>query len=261
MMMTLRKLSFIWGVSLIGALVVPSAQIQAQDPPGLTKPLTSPGRALGRYADALGSRTQSSGKERMSLTGTLNQAGKSKQATLLYELSGQFRLDAQGNSSIGFDGNQAWAKGKSISGDERDLLEALSASSPEGFFAAVSKGSAVRRLGERFRDDDGTTPNYQGPWFNIFQVGGPLLHQGEDELRTRFFYFDSETGYLRRVRYLTRRKGSPTTIEVRFDDWTNAGGDAIPQHITVSYDGSQELEFTATGASFSTRMNDQAFQQ
>ena len=225
------------------------------------KPLVVAARGIGRYAQALGMRVEAPGKERLTISGTLVEDRGASQVSLTYELSGAFRLDYQGGRTLGFDGDESWSRGRVLGANDRDLMEALSANSPEGFFSAIRSGSGMRRLGERFRADDGTTPNYAGPYFDVYQLGGPVPHQGDDELRTRFFYFDSETGLLRRVRYLTRRQGASKTIEVRFDDWLSASGDAIPQHITVFYDDSKEFEFTATGATFSTRADDGAFRQ
>ena len=59
---------------------------------------------------------------------------------------------------------------QSLSGDDQETIETLVFDSADNFFLGQMQGVATRMLGSRFRLDDGTTANYAGPFYDIYQI-------------------------------------------------------------------------------------------
>ncbi len=98
------------------------------------------------------------------------------------------RLEEQGSQPrvIGFDGSNGWVLCAVLSNADREVIETLLFDSADHFFLAQTQGFATRALGPRLRLDDGRTPNYTGPFYDIYQVGdrigiGPAVQAQEDQ--------------------------------------------------------------------------------
>jgi hypothetical protein len=124
--------------------------------------------------DALGNRLEQSGKERMALTGTARQSDRIPPSafTFTWELPGRAQLtirDEAGSRTLVFNSESVQGVGQT---DERDqmLLETLIYDSAERCFIAVQELPS-RLIGQRFRTDDGTTSDYSGPFYDVYQVG------------------------------------------------------------------------------------------
>ena len=135
------------------------------------------------------------------------------------------------------------------------LAESLLDDSVEQFFAAVDRGDAVRLLGRRYRTDDGSTLAYAGPWHDIYE----LHWRGRDgqaaSQRIKQFYFDSQTGYLARVRY----PSSAGAVETQLSDWRQVNGQALAGRIVRIVAGVTQWTFTADTLTLGADQNDGHF--
>jgi hypothetical protein len=135
---------------------------------------------------------------------------------------------------LSFDGERATGV---ISNSDEAALEVFTMDLPEGMFASLRSGAALQHLGNRFGPDLRLNPNYTGPRLDIFHVTArsPISH--DPELRTKFFYFDSATGYLQRTLY--------GDSETRFSDWGIIDGSAYPGRVDHYENGQLVFSFTA----------------
>ncbi len=224
------------------------------------RPARFPG-ALRRNVEVLGDRFYAPGKERLILTGTLTRDGENEQVQLLYEVPGRFRLAPQGGTgrTLVFDGSESWSSDGQLSAQDEDLLESFARDSADGFFADVRQGGALQFLGEGFRGDDGSTPNFKGPWYDIHQLVRPIRVRRDVVMRQKLYYFDSNTGLLLRVRYRQSGGGGQKVVETHFNDWQVVGGQQVPGKIAHLEGNSEVLSFQTGGAAVTPRVADEVF--
>jgi hypothetical protein len=211
----------------------------------------------------LGDRLERPGKERLTLVGTLRRQNNPQAIPfrLLLELPRRMRLEEQGAQArvIGFDGSESWAVGATLSEAERGTIETLVFDSVEGFFFGQMQGFAMRALGTRFRLDDGTTPNYRGPFYDIYQVSDRIGSSSTARVQSKLFYFNSRTLLLERVSYQIERNSSPVKVEVQISGWQNANAQRIQTSITRLENGAPVLTLAIASAAISQRQNDGIF--
>jgi hypothetical protein len=123
---------------------------------------------------------------------------------------------------------------------------------------AVLRGAAPRIVGRRFREDDGRTPNYKGPWHDIYEIAVPSPDHSRKHIQ-KMFYFDSTTGQIARVRYKSQRGG--VLVETRWSGWQLVGGQPVPGSVIRTEGGKMVLEFHGAGASFAPYAADNLFSQ
>jgi hypothetical protein len=208
---------------------------------------------------ALGTRLQTPGNERGTLSGTLANSTGSSPATVIYELPNKLRINLMGTSggSIGSDGSANWASGRTINEQDEDLLETFAEDSPEGMLHAILKTASVRLIATHALMEGGQTPN---PPVDIYQVVGPVQSSAAKTVRQKHFYFDSGTHLLIEVDYLlTRSNGSTAGVRVQRSHWTTAGGQMVPGAITRLENGKIIASFTTTSAAFSPAAADGMF--
>src|SRR5262249_49402760 len=130
--------------------------------------------------NVFGDRLEKPGKERLTLTGTLSHGDGSQSLPirLVTEFPRRMRLEVQhGNQThvIGFDGRNGWKKGSALTKQDQDIIESLIYDSADHFFIGQADGLALQPLGKRFRDDDGSNPNYSGPFYDIYQLSDKVV--------------------------------------------------------------------------------------
>src|SRR6266850_2203104 len=128
---------------------------------------------------ALGDRLQKPGKERIAIAGTIKRAGDSQALpmSLTLEFPDRLRLTVQDGIHqrvVTFNGQAAASVGNALTAREREFIETLAYDTAEHFFAGQTRGTAMRCLGQRFRADDGTTPNYSGPYYDLYEVSDQI---------------------------------------------------------------------------------------
>lgn len=212
---------------------------------------------------ALGDRLEQAGKERLTVIGVLRQ-GESQPVpfTLVSELPGRARLTLQngiGQRTFVFDGERALGSDGSL--NQRDLatLETLIYDTAERFFMGQMSETVPRALGSNFRADDGATPNYTGPFYDIYQVTdniktGPALRR-----QNKLYCFNSATQLLERVRYTEMRSGRSVEVEVQFDDWRSDQNQRVARRITRLENNAPVLTLTITSAVVGPQVQDRIF--
>ncbi len=173
---------------------------------------------LALHLNVLGNRLEKPGKERVTIAGVLRFATDSqdREIAATLEFPDRLRVLVQKGSQSRlstFDGKQA--KGDS---DELDLIETLAYDSAEHFFATLMQGNAMRFLGARFRTDDGSSPDYNGPYFDIYKISDQIETSGQ-ERAAKLYYFNSDTLLLERVTYIINRDGTEINVETKLSDW------------------------------------------
>ena len=211
--------------------------------------------------NALGNRLEKPGKERLTITGELRSSSDSlvREITATLEFPDEMRLVQNGaqSRSITFDGQKTK---RQLSSEELDLIESLTYDSAEHFFNAQMQGNAMRFLGSRFRTDDGSNPDYNGPYFDIYKIADRMEASGE-ERAAKLYYFNSETLLLERVTYVVNRNGSEINIETKLSDWRDEDGQKVARRIERLENGKSVFVLNIGSAQFGKRADDGMFQQ
>ena len=244
--------------------------VTGQKPASVTRPnrnayvrraQMSPRLALN--LNALGNRLEKPGQERLSLVGTwrLAETAQPREFAATMEFPDKLRLTVGGpqNRVITFDGQQTKAT-QTPAADELDLIETLNFDSAEHFFAAHMQGNAMRFLGARFRTDDGSSLDYDGPYFDIYKIADQIKASGE-ERAAKLYYFNSDTLLLERVTYEMNRGGSEISVETKLSDWRVIDGQQVARRIERFENGKSVFVLTIRSAGLSRRADDGIFAQ
>jgi hypothetical protein len=219
--------------------------------------------SLGNALGVLGDRLEKPGKERLTMLGTLRRQGSTQAVPcrLFLEWPRRVRLEEQGAQPrvYGSDGNDKWALGSPLSVADQEVIETLAFDSAEGFFQGQVQGFATRALSTRARADNGTTPNYTGPFYDIYQVSDRIGSGLALRMQPKLFLFNSNTLLLERVRYQIERASNPTPVEVQISGWQSLNGQQVPTSISRLEGGASVLTLTITSAAFGQRQNDGIF--
>jgi hypothetical protein len=213
---------------------------------------------------AIGDRLEKAGRERLTVTGTLSRGADSQteDVTAILEFPDRLRLTRQrGNQTrvFTFDGEQVKAGGNPLDEAERDLMETLVYGSAEHFFSTQVQGMATRFLGSRFRLDDGSSPDYGGPYYDVYKVGDQVRTAAERSERLKLYYFNSETLLLERVVYEINRNGSTIKVEERLGDWAREQGQQVARRIERFENDESVFVLTIGAAHLSARADDGVF--
>lgn len=217
---------------------------------------------LIRNLTALGDHLEKPGKERLTITGELHSSSDSRAREIVaaWEFPDKLRLGIQN----GLQNRQLTFVGQDIKGqattDELDLIESLTYDSAEHFFNTQMQGNAMRFLGSRFRADDGSNPDYSGPYFDIYKIVDRIDASGEDRA-AKLYYFNSETLLLERVTYVINRNGSDVNVETRLGDWHPEGDQKMARRIERLENGKSVFVLNIRSAQFGRRIDDAVFQQ
>lgn len=217
------------------------------------------------HLSALGDRLEKPGKERLTITGVLRMAAESqgREIVAVGEFPDRLRLVVQHGSQsrlLTFDGEQAKAATIPLASDELDLIETLAYDSAERFFAAQMQGNAMRFLGARFRTDDGSNPNYDGPYFDVYKIADQIKTSGQ-ERPAKLYYFNSDTLLLERVTYTINREGSEIRVETSLSDWREADGQQVARRIERFENAKSVFVLTIQSAQLGQRADDGMFLQ
>jgi hypothetical protein len=211
---------------------------------------------------ALGDRIEKPGKERLTLTGTLQRADDAQAGSFVatYQQPGLLRFEGQaGTPIVYFNGERAEKAGGSLTAEEEATVELLVYDTPEGFFNGQMDGVAMQLLGRRFRADDGSSESYAGPYYDIYQVTDRVKVSGEVLERSKLFYFNSDTRLLEIVRYQVEANGTAIEVEVRLENWQKSQDQMLPMRLVRLENGQAVLTFTVTSAEVGARAGDLIF--
>ncbi len=188
----------------------------------------------------------------------LSTTAETREVAGTMEFPDRLRLVVGGpqNRVITFDGQQT----KAVAAGELDLIETLTYDSAEHFFAAQVQGNATRFLGARFRTDDGSTPDYAGPYFDVYKIADQIKASGE-ERAAKLYYFNSETLLLERVTYVINRGGAEVNVETKLSDWRETDGQQVARRIERLENGKSVFVLTIRSAGLGRRADDGIFVQ
>jgi hypothetical protein len=231
--------------------------ISGQSTVGATNPNPSwriPALA-NKHLMALGKRMNSIGKEKTTYTGQLfDKNGKAASARVVHDLFGFVRLEGfrDNGEVLSFDGKQVKSSldSQQIRNDatqrkDEDLLEVFVVDTVEGIMDSMRNGAAVRFLGMGFAPDPKIAPDYKGPSYDIYEVTIAVPCRKDQLVRTKRYYFDTNTGLLLSTRYYDRSGKTPIKIETRYSTWGDIDGSKYPAHIEHYVDGKLQFEFIA----------------
>jgi hypothetical protein len=215
---------------------------------------------LRGYLKALGGRIEESGKERLTLGGTLNRAGEQGVTfAAISEFPDRLRFVTQTGAQARVIKFYGQSLDSTLSAAEQDLVQSLVNDSAEHFFKAQAQGAPTRHLGDRFRADDGSIENYTGPYHDIFLMQDTLTIGSEKRSPTKLYYFDSETRLLEKVTYQISRGGQTVDIETRSSEWQKIQGQQVAHRIVRLENGQEVMSLMITTAAVSARVDDGLF--
>lgn len=213
---------------------------------------------------ALGDRLEEPGRERLAVAGTLVRpnASRSESFSAVLEFPDRLKLTFQNGIQtrvIIFNGDESKAAGKPLDRDEIDLIETFVHDTAEHFFCTQMQGEATRFLGSRFRADDGLDANYRGPYYDIYQVTDDVKAASDLLVRSKRYYFNSDTLLLERVRYQITRDGATVEVETLLGGWQKEQGQQIARRIERRENGRTVALITLGSVSTGPRANDGSF--
>ena len=147
----------------------------------------------------------------------------------------------------------------SLSESDKDLLESLLLDTPDLFFLGKTQGVAYRLIGSHFRADDGSTPRYAGPWYDVYELTVPLEARGDRGFRFKIFAFDTSTGLLASVRYQLARGATRVAVTVEYSGWRQQAGQAVPSVIRRVENGVEAWRISVNAVAFTPAVSDGAF--
>jgi len=244
---------------LFGQTAVPVATALKLAPSSYLTPTAVPPNAQ-IYFRAIGNRLQVPGNERMTLTGTTTDQHGTGAAVLVWQLPGNVSLTRQAAPSAPLDYTPGGGvvNASALAQSDQDILEDLSSGTHEAFLYSFTLKVGHRMLGTSFRTDNGKTPNYTGPYYDIYEFFGPVA-AANNAVRQKWFYFDGATGRLTKVRYLVNRNGADLTVEDQYSNWTTQNGLPSPGQIVRTENGTAVFTFKAALAAFGPALNDSVF--
>jgi hypothetical protein len=217
---------------------------------------------LVKNLNALGNRLENKGKERLTITGELRQADDTqvREIVATLEFPDKLRVALPQNRVLTFDPSRSKVDQLQAAADELELIETLAYDNAEHFFAIQMQGNAMRFLGARFRTDDGSTPDYAGPYFDVYKIADQIQASGQ-ERAAKLYYFNSDTLLLERVTYVINRDGFEVNVETKLSDWRGAEGQQIARRIERFENGKSVFVLTVHATQLSRRADDGIFGQ
>lgn len=205
----------------------------------------------------LGDRLEKPGRERLILVGALSRSGNENlPVRLILEYPDKLRLEETGGVTV-FNGSELRTSKSGLSQRDEDEVESLLFDSVEHFFNGRTNGLATRYLGSRFRMDNGTTPNYRGPFYDLYQVADRITLKRETSYQPKTYYLNSDSLLLERVRY--QHRATRATIEVQLSNWQKIAGQYVPGRIVRVENGNAVMSLAITAAVIGPRLNDGIF--
>ncbi len=220
---------------------------------------------LGWALKQLGDRVERPGKERAAISGSFRYGddATSYSLVLLNEFPDRLRANLTHGGdmrTIVFDASRSGAASQQSEADEA-LLETLVYDSAEHFFWSQTQQQATRSIGSRIRLDDGSTPDYSGPYYDVYQLTDVVKIASTPQLRSKFYYFNSDTLLLEQVLYQSTNQRGTTKVEVRLSDWRSLDHQRLPHRIERIENGISRFVFTIGSSTLGPRLDDGAFDQ
>jgi hypothetical protein len=249
----------------LGVLAVSRRGQQARPAAASAAPANRPvyvsrGRLWPQLREALrvlGDRLEKPGKERLTLTGTLSRANDEQlPVRLILEYPDKLRLEEPDGVTV-YDGQELRSSKRNLGKKDEDEIESLLSDSAEHFFVGQTQGLATRFLGSRFRTDDGTTPGYRGPFFDLYQVYDRVALRKASSHQPKLYYLNSDSLLVERVRY--ESADTKARVEVQLTEWQKVGGQFMPGRVVKLENGVTVLSLSVASATVGPRVDDSIF--
>ncbi len=217
--------------------------------------------------DAHGDRFEKQGKERLTIVGTISDPSLSQEektpSRLIFEFPDKLRLEKQRKDKLHvtiFDGKTKFKVGDTLKKEEEDELESLVLDSTDHFLAGHMQGFTTRFLGSRFRLDDGTSRDYKGPFYDIYQLTDQIP-SGNSEKREQHkrYFINSNSQLIERITYQIKNNGRDVDVIVQYSGWQKVNGQQLPTTITRLENGKEIMSLSISAASLSPRADDGIF--
>jgi hypothetical protein len=207
---------------------------------------------------ALGDRVRITGKELSVHSGDIvDSLGHHSPVRVMYQLNGAVRLEGFNSKGVlSFDSQRA--TGVTSSSDEM-LLEIFLVDSVEGMLNSLEHSAAARLLGTGFGPDPRKTSTYTGPRYDIFEVTAPLPSRVDHLVRTKLYYFDSQSGLLVSTQSYDRSRATPLKLETRFSDWKTVDGSTYAGRIDHYEAGQLVFSFIVSNTSTGSAVGLESF--
>ena len=219
--------------------------------------LIGPSDLLPDFAGALqrmGGRMMSASKANVAVTGTVTDANGSRPATITVQAPGYLRYQESSTSRVlTFNGSAFSNKSGKIDAADTPVIESLLTNFPDAVFLQLARKGLLRRIGSGFRTDDGTTANYQGPWWTLYAFAPrawPGLAIGQPLQQDMLVAIDQSNGLLSEVRVVHNfGQTSQHVTQTQYSGWFQQLGQWYPGKIVRLEDGQQVLSFQSSQAS------------
>jgi len=248
-----------------------NAPISSQSPPAPISSLSTgssvigPNDLPGNFRDLLqqmGNRMTSDAAARVALTGTITDANGSRAAEIVVQSPGYLAYQESGRR-ITFDGTAAQTNAGQLTSDDQRIFESLLANFPDMIYLQVATGGSFRRIGSRFRTDDGLTRGYTGPYWTLFAFSPknrPGLERATPLQEEVFIAIDEQTELMAEVRTVViSLAGQQNVTETQFGNWIQQNGQWFPGKIVRLENAKQVLSFQTLTAATGTAADPAAF--
>jgi hypothetical protein len=203
----------------------------------------------------LGNRMRSAETAQVTLIGTTTDTKGSRASQIVVQAPGFLSYREGTTRAITFDGTQFQSKAGQITGDDQSVMESFLAHLPDVVCLQFATGGSWRRLGGHFRTDNGSTPNYKGPYWTVyaFSPANRLgLTRGQALQQEIFVAIEEQTWLVSEVRIATKAaSGQQSVTQTQFSSWIQQSGQSFPGTIVRLENGKQVLSFQTTQASVS----------
>lgn len=242
-------------VLLLLAISAPSLAQTWVSNASIIPPNALPGE-LGIALKALGARLTNAATASTAVSGTLTDASGTRSVQITIQVPGYIRYQDSNSGVITYSGGQWQAKNTSGGQNDERIEESILAHFPDSVFLQIANGGAVRRIGGRFRTDDGKTPNYSGPYWTVYAFTPSArqgLTMGQALQQGYLIALDEKTGLISEVRIVLQTSAtSRQVIQTKFSGWTQQAGQWYPGQIVRLENGQQVLSMTIQQGSTST---------
>jgi hypothetical protein len=206
----------------------------------------------------MGGRLTKAENAAVNITGALTDASGTRQVALTIQAPGYLRFQDQKSSQvITYDG-AAWRKSRNAENDSR-IQESLLAHFPDAVLLQMASGGGFRRIGGRFRGDNGRTPGYTGPFMTLYEyapAARPGLAPGQPLQQGYMVFLDEATFFMSQIRVA----GAPGhTVATRFNKWVEQNGQWYPGEVVRLEDGAEVLKLTVGTATNEAQRPPSAF--
>lgn len=213
----------------------------------------------------MGGRLASAEMATVSMSGTLTDSSGARTVQITAQAPGYLRFqDTSTARVLTYDGTTWKNKNGKGGQDDARIEESLLAHLPDSFLLQLANGGGVRRIGTRFRTDDGKTPNYSGPYWTLYEYSPsirPGLTMGQPLQQSYFVAIDEATWLISEIRtVIGASTSSRQVIQTKFNSWFQRGTQWYPGEIVRLENGKQILKLTVQQGATTAQLATSSFE-